>query len=169
MKRQDLTGQRFGRLTVIAIHGKDKRGKLLWLCRCDCGNTSTVRPYNLKNGNTKSCGCFQKEVSGNLKHGLLKAANRQETHRLHYIWASMKTRCNNSNRKGYKDYGERGIKVCKEWNDDFKAFYDWALSHGYADNLTIDRIDVNGNYEPSNCRWITNIEQQKNKRNSKKI
>ena len=147
-KLNDLTGQRFGRLTVL------ERTELKWLCKCDCGNKKIVAGGHLVSGDTKSCGCLR------IKHGMRNT-------RLYSIWHGMKERCYNTKHKFYKHYGGRGIKVCEEWKNDFQTFADWALSHGYADNLTIDRIDVNGNYEPSNCQWATNAEQQRNKRNSK--
>lgn len=147
---------------VDSESGADK--PTLWNCKCDCGKTFVVRAYNLKSGNTKSCGCLQKEIAraSHEKH------NKTGT-RLYYIWEHMKQRCTNPNDPAYNYYGGRGIKVCNEWTNDFQPFHDWAISNGYADNLTIDRIDVNGNYEPSNCRWITLKHQQRNKRNNTKV
>lgn len=158
---QDLTGKRFGKLTVIRRYGTDRYKRVIWLCRCDCGNETIAAGTPLKNGHKKSCGCYKYEAT--FIHGFANKGNR-----LYNIWDKMNYRCVNVNYHRYKDYGGRGIKVCNEWKNSFVIFRDWALSNGYADNLTLDRIDVNGNYEPSNCRWITNAEQQKNKRNSKK-
>ena len=132
----------------------------MWLCKCDCGNYVTVRAYSLKN-NTRSCGCLQKELTSMSKktHGLSKNI-------LYSVMYSIKNRCYNKNEPSYKYYGKRGIIICNEWKNNFISFYNWAINNGYKKGLTIDRIDVNGNYEPNNCRWITIQEQQKNKRNT---
>lgn len=150
----DLTGRKFGRLTVIKRAGYYKK-EIMWRCKCDCGKEVDVIGGSLKRGNTKSCGCLHNEVVN--KYGFVDE-------RLYRIWADMKTRCNNPNFKHFKHYGGRGIRICKSWENSFLAFSEWALEHGYLDNLTIDRIDVNGDYEPSNCRFITIQEQQWNKR-----
>lgn len=161
-KFQDLTGQRFGRLTVIK-QAEDHicpngQHKTQWLCRCECGNEVIILANSLKSGRTTSCGCILK------KHGLRNT-------RLYYIWRDMKKRCYNPNNKGYKNYGGRGINVCKEWLDDFQNFYNWSIANGYDDKAkygvcTIDRIDVNGNYEPSNCRWVDMKIQSRNRRDN---
>lgn len=157
----DISNQKYGRLCAIRRVDNNKHNQVCWLCRCECGNEIIVTTIDLRRGHTKSCGCLRKEIVGatHRTHG------KRHT-RLHSIWATMKERCDLKKRRDYKYYGGRGITVCDEWRNDFQAFYDWAMANGYLDDLTIDRIDVNGNYEPSNCRWITIQEQQKNKRNT---
>lgn len=152
---RNLTNQKFGMLTAIKRVENHKNGKTQWECTCDCGNTTIVQTYLLTKGITKSCGCKSGE-----KHGMTGT-------RLYEIWVNMKTRCYNKNNIAYKNwYGDRGIKICDEWHHSFTNFYKWAIKNGYEDNLTIDRIDVNGNYEPSNCRWITMKKQCNNKRDN---
>ena len=163
-KFDDLTGRKFGRLLVVDCIGKNQSNQARWKCVCECGNTVEVLGYNLKNGNTKSCGCLQKEL----------AAAQHKSHgetgsRLFVAWVHMKQRCTNPNNRAFKYYGGRGITVCDEWRNSFEAFYEWAMANGYRDDLTIDRIDVNGNYCPENCRWITIQEQQRNKRDNVRI
>ena len=171
MKALDLTGQRFGRLTAIEKVGK-QGGHIMWLCQCECGNTTIVQGTVLKNGRTKSCGCLWDEAIASFNHSerrkettrKAKSKHGMKGTRLYRIWQGMKSRCGNPNIPCYPYYGGRGITVCDEWKNSFEAFRDWALSHGYSDELTIDRMDVNGNYEPSNCRWASMAEQNKNKR-----
>lgn len=162
----DLTGQRFGRLTVISraedrVYPSGKHGTA-YFCRCDCGVGKIIPTTALRQGRSRSCGCLQEQVRSDVhkKHGNCD-------HRLYNIWTNMKQRCRNRKNPDFKNYGGRGIKVCEEWLGSFKAFYAWALANGYRENLSIDRIDVNGNYEPSNCRWATALEQRHNRRDTK--
>lgn len=166
MKRKyhDITGNRYGRLVVVCEAEKDPsrkhRGKL-WKCLCDCGNEVIVRADSLKTVQTgtgvKSCGCLQRDRTkeSQTKHGFCGT-------RLYIEWANLKNRCWYPTHPSYQRYGGKGINICEEWLD-FEAFKDWALSSGYSDSLTLDRIDNDGMYEPSNCRWVSATIQSFNK------
>ena len=153
-KKKIKAGDKFGRLTALepVKHGKN----FYWKCKCECGNIVDVLAGNLRKGNSTSCGCFAHElVSKSSKtHGHSKS-------RLYKIWEGMKQRCYNPHVKAYKYYGEKGISVCDEWMS-YEPFEKWALSHGYSDDLSIDRIDCCGNYCPDNCRWVTKLIQSNN-------
>jgi len=155
--RIDLTGKRFGLLTVLS-YSHTKNNSAYWLCRCDCGNIKTVLSGNLVGSKTMSCGCLQRRqmVEHNKSHGESKT-------RLYSIWKNMRNRCYNPNHPSFKDYGGRGIQVCDDWMK-YDAFREWAMSNGYAENLTIERIDVDGKYEPSNCKWTPRPDQARNTR-----
>lgn len=164
---KDITGQRFGRLTVLHRFGTSSQGTATWLCLCDCGKECIVIGAAMRKGNTRSCGCLHDD----------KARTRRTTHgmsgtRLYFVWKTMNQRCSNPNCDDYKDYGGRGITVCEEWQHSFPAFYTWATANGYDENApqsqcTIDRINNDRGYSPQNCRWVDQ-KIQCNNRNRKK-
>lgn len=153
-------GVQYNYLTVLKLDERDNNWKMRFICKCDCGNVKSYDAYSVKSGSTKSCGCkkssFCKEA--NVRHGMSKT-------RLFKTWCSMKRRCYGKSSDTYKYYGKRGINVCEDWMI-FENFMNWAFKSGYSDNLTIERLDVNGNYCPENCTWIERALQQKNKRSN---
>jgi len=158
MKRDttSLLGARFGRLIVLWRNEHDDK----WHCQCDCGKEVGVLSGNLRNGNTKSCGCLRSEMGGTEPiHGLWK-------HPAYSRWVAMRARCYSTSQQSYQYYGARGIKVCPEWKDDPAAFVAWADANGFQPDLQIDRIDNDGDYNPQNCRWVTAKENANNRRNS---
>ncbi len=167
-KAIDITGNKYGRLLALKPHHQNKHGMWHWLFRCDCGEETVVNHQNVRLGLTKSCGCLNKErrIETKTKHNL------HDT-RFYHIWENIKQRCTNPNASGYKNYGGRGIKLCKNWNlfesfktDMHETYIAHVFKHGEK-NTQIDRTDCNGNYEINNCGWVTLKEQALNKRNSK--
>jgi hypothetical protein len=158
----NLVGQRFGRLRIVerAGHSKGRNKTIVWLCHCDCGNECRVRGDHLRYGKQISCGCRRSE----------RDHSNRITHdgsytRLHVIWRGMRGRCRSLSHPRFKDYGGRGIEVCDPWQK-FETFRDWAHQSGYQSTLTIDRIDNDGNYEPSNCQWLTRGANAAKRRNT---
>lgn len=160
---KDLTGMKFGRLTVIQ-RAENRGTKTCWKCVCECKKIVVVRGIHLITLHTKSCGCYNSELvtQRNTKHGMRES-------KLYSVWKSMRQRCYNEKCKDYKDYGSRNITVCDEWNESFEEFMKWALNGAYSNGLSIDRIDNSKGYSPDNCRWVTNKIQQNNKTDNRLI
>lgn len=166
--RIDLTNQKFNRLLVIRYVGNNKRHSSLWKCKCDCGNEIVVTSENLRTGHTTSCGCRGEEHKHN--HGATKKTHGKSKTPIYTMWLNIKSRCNNPSNNHYKYYGGRGIKMCADWENSFETFYEWAIKNGFDESnpdtrsQSIDRIDVNGNYEPGNCRFVDSYIQANNTR-----
>ena len=153
---KDLTGKTFNNWYVIE-RAPNRKKALMWLCECRlCGAKKEVAGTSLKSGTSRNCVCVRKNGL-HRTHGL-------SNHRLYRVWQRMKGCTTNPLHQDFKHYGARGIRICQEWYDDFKVFYDWAISNGYRQGLTIERVNVDGNYEPANCTWIPQSEQVKNRR-----
>lgn len=167
-RSKDLTGKRFGRLTVVKEAQKHVQpcGKkiIVWECVCDCGVVKNVFASNLLSGNTISCGCYKRENASKVIKTIKRKHGESET-RLYKTWRHMLSRCENKKDISYKYYGMKGVSVCDEWKN-FENFKAWAIENGYAENLTIDRIDPLGNYSAKNCKWETRHNQDRNRRNT---
>lgn len=164
---KNLTGEKFGRLTVIGVSRKVESGnreRYYWRCKCDCGNEKEVRTDCLTSGLVKSCGCLKKDQD---KINLTKYHKHKLSHtKLWDTYYGMKSRCYDKTDKRYSDYGGRGIEICPEWLENFENFVSWSLKNGFDDNLQIDRIDNDSGYSPQNCRWISIKENCRNRRSN---
>lgn len=165
-KRIDITGIRYGRLVPLYRVENDKYGRSAWMCQCDCGNRKVISANDMRSGKIRSCGCLERQ-NRSIFGTRSKRTHKMKGTRIYRIWQGAKNRVFNKNDEHWPDYGGRGITMCEEWANSFECFRDWAFSHGYAEDLTIDRIDVNKGYYLENCRWVTKADQQRNKRNNK--
>lgn len=171
METKELIGKKYGRLNVEGFEIERKQGKnriqsrVYLICKCECGTEVRARKDSVLSGAIVSCGCNRREKAhySGIKHAQSCITHNMSKTRLYGIWRSMKSRCYNKTCGGFQNYGGRGVTVCDDWKNSFEKFKDWAISNGYKDNLSIDRINVKGNYEPTNCRWITMLDQQSNK------
>ena len=171
MKTVDISNKKFGKLLAVK-RCTNMSGKTAWECKCDCGNITFVTTSNLTCNRIRSCGCLK------IKQLLERSTTHNQRHTVLYsVWRGLRQRCNNPKHASYHNYGGRGITVCEEWDKSFQAFYDWSYANGYSTEnqkdeklkLTIDRIDNNGNYEPSNCRWVDRKTQTRNMRTTRFI
>ena len=161
-KFKDISGNKINSWNVLKYSHKNKRNSAMYICQCECGEIKIIEGTTLTNNRSNSCGC---KKNYNIKHGMSNKNNKNEIERkLYRKWEAIKQRCYNSKNISYKNYGALGVKVCKDWLDDFYNFYKWSIKSGYEVGLTIDRIDSNGDYEPDNCRFLTHSEQQNNKK-----
>lgn len=160
----DITGNKYGMLLVISYYGKDGGRRSKWLCECDCGRKCVADGYRLRSGKTKSCGCLSRKIAKEkaTTHGMSGS-------KIYHVHNTMNSRCYDKKNIVFRNYGGRGISVCDEWKGSkgFGNFLKWSLENGYKEGLSIDRIDVNGNYEPCNCRWVTQKEQGNNTRTNR--
>jgi hypothetical protein len=171
MSKINMLNKKFGRILVIKDLYKTKNESAIWLCKCDCGTLVEIQGRSLRSGYTRSCGCLQREVTRQMglnhkKHGDKSMRNPA---RLYIIWTSIKDRCFNPKEPAFKYYGGRGISMCSEWKNNYQAFKFWAILNGYQENLTIDRINSNGDYEPKNCQWLTKSENTKKRWSDNKM